>query len=645
MNHLLFQQSRCLLPTALSLGVIVSLLCCNSSAHAAPPSAAAALGLKPVQAGVEYDEVAGDQIARCEVRDIERKDWSGWEVIAADGTLLRRFADTNGDKKVDLWSYFQYGVEVYRDVDANFNGKADQYRWMATGGSRWGLDSDEDGVIDQWKMISAEETTMELIAALATADANRFALLLASPNEIKSVGITGDMQQSLSKKAVRAASKFKEFAASQKVIDRNAKWLQFAATTPGVMPAGEPGFDKDVVAYENAVAMFESGDHSGQLFVGTILRTGDTWKLLDLPVVAENGEAIAQSGGNFFTPGGTTAPTTTGSSVGDVKTQQLVSQLEAIDSQLVRATETKDLAVLNAKRADVVESLVDAAATPDERDTWTRQLVDTVSVAVQSGAYPDGLVRLQALARSLAKSNSPESQSLRAYTEYQLIGTEYIARQSPNADFAKIQEWWLGELTEFTDRYPRAPETAQAKLQLALSKEFEGNEKDALKLYKEVATDFSGTDTAERAAGAVVRLQSVGRVVELEGHTIQGKSFRLSQMRGRPIVLHYWATWCEPCKQDMKRLRGLQARYQRAGLQLVGVNIDNSRDQAIAYLKENSVPWIQLYEDGGLEGSPLAKQFGVQTLPTMMLIDSKGRVVRHNVGEAELDEELAELLK
>jgi thioredoxin-like negative regulator of GroEL len=95
----------------------------------------------------------------------------------------------------------------------------------------------------------------------------------------------------------------------------------------------------------------------------------------------------------------------------------------------------------------------------------------------------------------------------------------------------------------------------------------------------------------------------------------------------------------------MKRLRSLQARYQKAGLQLVGVNIDNSRDQAIQFLKENPMPWVQLYEDGGLEGSPLAKQFGVQTLPTMMLIDSKGLVVRHNVGEAELDDELAEMVK
>ena len=46
------------------------------------------------------------------------------------------------------------GIEVYRDVDSNFNGKADEYRWLGTAGSRWGIDDNEDGRIDSWKTIS-----------------------------------------------------------------------------------------------------------------------------------------------------------------------------------------------------------------------------------------------------------------------------------------------------------------------------------------------------------------------------------------------------------------------------------------------------------------------------------------------------------
>jgi thiol-disulfide isomerase/thioredoxin len=178
-----------------------------------------------------------------------------------------------------------------------------------------------------------------------------------------------------------------------------------------------------------------------------------------------------------------------------------------------------------------------------------------------------------------------------------------------------------------------------------LSKEFEDKEREALTYYKKVASAFPGTDAGEKAAGAVRRLESVGRRVELEGQTITGKPFKLSALRGKPVVLHYWATWCEPCKQDMKLLRRLQASYQRAGLQLVGVNVDVTRDLAEGFLNEAQLPWVQLFEKGGLESSGLAKAFGVQTLPTMLLIDADGKVVRHNVRAAELDEEIDLMLK
>ena len=75
------------------------------------------------------------------------------------GVILRKFVDTNDDNIVDQWSYYKDGLEVYRDIDSNFNGKADQYRWFHTGGSRWGIDTKEDGTIDYWKSISAEEVT------------------------------------------------------------------------------------------------------------------------------------------------------------------------------------------------------------------------------------------------------------------------------------------------------------------------------------------------------------------------------------------------------------------------------------------------------------------------------------------------------
>ena len=625
-------------PGVLAL-VAAAILVTATRTHADTPSAKAALSLKPVQKDIVYERVPADRLAECKVRDIDSKNWSGWEVFSQDGTMLRKFADTNGDKKVDLWCYYNFGIEVYRDVDADFNGKADQYQWLGTSGTRWGLDDNEDGNIDRWRRISVEEVSAEVVASLRDISPRRFARLLATEKELRSIGLSKSKAESLASKCSRAARGFSDLAKRQKTVGPEAKWVQFASSPPGVVPAGTDGSTKDVLVYENAVAMFENGKDSGQLIVGTIIRVGETWKIVDLPAVGDVGEAVAQAAGNFFTPGdASVAPTGAGSATDD-KTQTLVMKLEKIDKALSSATKADAVANLNDQRAQVVEELIAESPNASERETWVRQLVDTVTVAVQSGTYPKGLARLKRVSSRFAKGNEP----LAAYADFQAIGTEYVTKQTKDADFPKVQEWYLKSLNDFIDRYPRTSEAAQAMLQLALSKEFEDKERDALKYYRKVASAFPKTDAGQKAAGAIRRLDSVGRRISFSGTTIDGKNFSLSELRGKPVVIHYWATWCEPCKQDMKLLRRLQARYKQ--LELVGVNVDTTRELANDFIQDSTLPWTQLFELGGLESSPLAKEFGVQTLPTMMLVDQNGKVVRHNVRAAELDNELEMLIK
>lgn len=367
--------------------IAITAICTSTSALAAPPSPQAALALKPVQPDVEYERVPPDEADKCTVRDLSIDGWSGWEVVVPDGSLLRRFADTNEDKKVDLWCYYNFGAEVYRDIDENFNGKADQYRWLSTGGIRWGLDDDEDGLIDRWKQISAEEVTAEVVAALRDQDANRFSRLLISKSEIESLGLGRNQSERISTKADRAARDFEGLATRQKAVGRDAKWVQFAAASPGVVPSGTEGSTSDVIVYENAVAMFEQGEQSGQLMVGTLIRVGDTWRLVELPSVGD-GETVAQTTGNFFTPGGSTSETSARGGSITRETQQLVAELETIDQKLETTQQASEIAMLHKRRGDIVEKLIAGSENQTERDTWVRQLVDLLSVGSKRELTP-----------------------------------------------------------------------------------------------------------------------------------------------------------------------------------------------------------------------------------------------------------------
>ncbi len=174
----------------------------------------------------------------------------------------------------------------------------------STGGIRWGLDDDEDGRIDRWKQISAEEVTAEVVAALRDQDREPLLPLLISESEIESLGLGRESNANGSAPRPTARHVTSQgLATRQKAVGPDAKWVQFAAASPGVVPSGTEGSTKDVIVYENAVAMFEQGEQSGQLMVGTLIRVGDAWRLVELPSVGD-GETVAQTTGNFFTPGG-----------------------------------------------------------------------------------------------------------------------------------------------------------------------------------------------------------------------------------------------------------------------------------------------------------------------------------------------------
>ena len=107
-----------------------------------------------MQKEIVIDRPSPADAAKCTIKAEKTSGKTGWVVRDAGGQMLRNFIDTNGDNMVDQWCYYKDGIEVYRDIDSNFNRKADQYRWLNTAGTRWGIDTNEDTKIDYWKTIS-----------------------------------------------------------------------------------------------------------------------------------------------------------------------------------------------------------------------------------------------------------------------------------------------------------------------------------------------------------------------------------------------------------------------------------------------------------------------------------------------------------
>jgi len=600
---------------------------CIASSFAADrdPQVVKALSYTPRQSNIAYDKVAEKDIDSCTSKYETRTGFEGLVIYNADGQPLRRFVDGNGDRQVDQWCYYKDGIEVYRDVDSDFNGAADQYRWLGTAGTRWGIDKNEDGKIEQWKVISAEEVTMEIVEAIKLRDDERFRKLLVSDSELKILGLGEDKGDQLTTRLENARKGFAEFAKTQKLITVSTKWAHFAADKPGIVPAGTEGASQDIVAYENVIAIVDNDGTSQQLMIGTIVQIGSAWRLADLPRTINADSVLADSGLFFPASASNRIGSSSAESGLSQEVQRLLTDLEKLEESI--KDEAGDRGKLHDEKAKVLMKLVVANKGTDQMELWVKQFADSISSATQSGEYPDGVEKLRLLVSQLA--SMPKGKELVPYVAYRLLAAEYTVKSSvPKADFAKLQSEYMEMLEAFASDYPESVDSADALIQIGLNHELAGDETEAEKWYRKVAAKFPQAIQGKKASGAIARLSLEGRQFRIAGKTLDGKQIDTKTMAKTPILVHYWASWCGPCKADMDELRKIQAMYARQNLQIIGVNLDTDPRVALDSLEGGKkFPWPHIQEQGGFE-SDLAVGLGVLSVPVTILIDGDGKVAK-----------------
>ena len=320
--------------------------------------------------------------------------------------------------------------------------------------------------------------------------------------------------------------------------------------------------------------------------------------------------------------------------------QELFQKYEEIDEAIQKASGSA-LTRLHAQRAELLVKVI-AASSDEDRSNWVRQLADTVSGAYQNGEFPTGIEFLQRFVRDIKKQPNGVEPNDIAYTEYRLISSFFSRRleEAKQDQIEKIQNAYIDKLKDYVKIHPKSEHAPDAMMQLGLSAEFSGETKEASDWYQRIVKEFARSTVARKAQGANTRLNCEGKRIRFTGKAINGRDFRLSDYAGKAVLIQFWATWCEPCKNDMKTILEMHQKYRRNGFTVVSVSLDNSADELKSYLDENNLPWIHLFEQGGLD-SPLAEQLGIALVPTMILIGKDGAVLDRNISAADLDRALS----
>lgn len=176
-------------------------------------------------------------------------------------------------------------------------------------------------------------------------------------------------------------------------------------------------------------------------------------------------------------------------------------------------------------------------------------------------------------------------------------------------------------LRELRLRYPIEP-AIYVEL-LALADERPGE--SGLKLAREIVEWQSPERVKEKARGVVRKRERLGEIYPIRLAGIDGRILETERLRGKVVLIDFWATWCAPCRESLPKLKALQASRQSKGLEILGVNFDESPKSLRRFLARESITWPQHCAVGGLDGA-VARDFGLTRLPTLWLMDREGRL-------------------
>jgi thiol-disulfide isomerase/thioredoxin len=598
----------------------------------------AILNYRPRQEGVSVSTPTQEEIKACKVELVKgtRPNSSGWLLKDPQGRPLRKFFDRNGDRRIDIWSYYKDGVEVYREIAVSVTSNPDElpempnhFRWLNAGGSKWGIDLNRDGKIDYWKAISPEEVAQEAFLAVTTSNYPRLQALFISEAEMQALKLPAGDAARIADLQKQAPTKFKTLE-QVPTLTPKATFVRVESAPPQCLASEST--DPDLIKYGSRSILYENAGKHDWLQTGEMVQVSrSAWRLVDAPTP---GDGVIDGG-----DGGDRKKA-------DPELQKLFQQVSDLDSTKAPAADAPKADILryNQQRIALVQQVLARATDPKDRDTWTKQLADNLSTMAQLGDNPAGQ-QLAALKENVCKTMV--GTNLAGYLTYRVLWTEW-APKLQSKDAGKIQEQWLGELTKFVQTYPKADDTPDALHQLAVGSEFAGKEEEAKRWYQQIPANFPDNPLTAKAMGAVKRLELAGKTMELSGSAMTGSAFDLKSLSGKVVVVYYWASYCEVCTGDFARMKQMLATHGPKGMELVTINLDDRPEEASKYFQATPMPGTHLVQPassqvGGLTG-PLAIQYGINGLPSMFLVGKDGKVISTKIQINDLEEAIRKAL-
>ncbi|MGD1032280.1 MAG: TlpA disulfide reductase family protein [Opitutaceae bacterium] len=272
----------------------------------------------------------------------------------------------------------------------------------------------------------------------------------------------------------------------------------------------------------------------------------------------------------------------------------------------------------------------------DEKGAPSKPVVDEDAAAAWKA-------KIEALRTALAKASDVPEDVREQYAGQEAIKPFGDALQAQSkgqpVDLAALRATLASDLAA-------APDSKWAgTLVYEYAKIFEKVHPDKIEDEWQSLADSPSASVREQALAEVRYYGLIKKPIDIKFTAVDGREVDLAKLRGKVVLVDFWATWCQPCVNELPNVVKAYETYHDKGFEVVGISLDQEgdRQKLIDFTKSHGMPWPQ-YFDGKWWNNEISTRYAIQAIPAMFLLDQNGIVVSTNARGEKLEAEIKRLL-